>query len=376
MPPNGLPPEDPDRRAALLAHLRAAADPDGFVPYDRFLDLALYSDDAGFYSRPGPVLGTSGDFYTAAHVHPLFAETIAARALEIRGRLDGPAPFRLVDLGAGDGTLVAGIARVLAGRGERGWEVTVVDRSERLRETARARATEAVGDSELPVRAASSVAELGPFAGVVVANELFDAQPVRRLRREGGGWRELGVRVEEGRLRETTSPIVPPVPGPALGEAPDGTVVEVSPAGEAIVRELADHLELGAAILLDFGMDEEELRRGHPSGTLAAVHHHVDADDPLGAAGRADLSTFVNFTRLRSVAQTAGLVELAYQRQAEALGRWGFSERLAEGVRAAASPEAEVRLRLAAKNLLFGFDRFRALELASRSAADRLRSVR
>jgi len=104
------------------------------------------------------------------------------------------------------------------------------------------------------------------------------------------------------------------------------------------------------------------------------VRGHRSVRDPLATPGATDLSVFVNFTRVRAVATAAGLQELAFRRQAEALGDWGFPRLLEEALRAAPSAEAEVRVRLSAKNLLFGFERFRALELAPREAVGRGRA--
>jgi SAM-dependent MidA family methyltransferase len=118
-------------------------------------------------------------------------------------------------------------------------------------------------------------------------------------------------------------------------------------------------------------MDESEILTAHPSGTLAAVRRHQVVHDPTSDPGSVDLSVFVNFTRLRAAAAAAGLQEVAFRRQAEALGAWGFQALLEEAVRSAPTPEAEVRVRLSAKNLLFGFDRFYAWELSAPVLGDR-----
>ena len=132
----------------------------------------------------------------------------------------------------------------------------------------------------------------------------------------------------------------------------------------------------GLFVLLDYGMEETELWSAHPSGTLAAVRRHHSVNDPFGAPGSTDLSVFVNFTRIREACTAAGLVQLEFGRQAEALGRWGFPALLETELRAARSPEEEVRTRLATKNLLFGFDRFQVLELAAPESADVLSRLR
>ena len=358
----------------MLHLLRVAADPDGFVPFDRFMEVALYADGVGYYHGSSSPLGTAGDFYTAAHVDPLFSESLAHRILEVRAAVEKPHGFVVVELGPGDGTLATGLLRALAPSGTIA-EYVLVDRSPaRARESA---SRVEAGGSAVPVRTAPSLAALGPVTAAVVANELLDAQPVRRLQWEGSAWRELGIRVVGDRVQAAVGGEARSVPGPPLPSDPiDGLIVEVSPMAEGIVRETADHLEDGTAILLDFGEEESELVHAHPGGTLAAVRAHRSVADPLAHPGAADLSTFVNFSRIRSVARTSGMVELAYRSQAESLGAWGFESLRSRAL--AATPDAETRVRrqLAAKNLLFGFERFRVLELAPSGTAGRLGPAR
>ncbi len=278
-----------------------------------------------------------------------------------------------MELGPGDGTLAEGLVASLRDDPP-GLEYVLVDRaSARLRE-AEERLRPLRG--RVAVHRSDSLGALGPIRGVVLANEFLDAQPARRLHWHDGAWHELGVRVAAGRVEPAEKPFVRPIPGTPL-PAPESTdlVVEVSPAAEATVREVADHLAEGLAIVLDFGAEERELWMGHPGGTLAAVRAHRFVSDPLAAPGTSDLSTFVNFSRVRAAAKASGLAELGYRSQAEALGAWGFPALLDSAIRAANSAEAKVRLQLAAKNLLFGFDRFRALELAPPASAERLARV-
>ena len=103
MDPTPSPDTDPgDRRARLLRVARDGADATGFLPFDRWMDLVLYTEGAGYYTRPVSPLGPRGDFYTAAHVHPLFARAFAERIREVRTQLGPERPFTLVELGPGD----------------------------------------------------------------------------------------------------------------------------------------------------------------------------------------------------------------------------------------------------------------------------------
>jgi SAM-dependent MidA family methyltransferase len=368
----GAPPpldaEESRRSAVVVERLRAAAGADGFLPFDRFMEIALYSEDVGFYDRGRSPLGPTGDFYTASHVHPLFAETLADRIRAVRAAVTEPDAFRVVELGPGDGALAEALTASFARDGGT-WEYVLVERA-----TARARDAEertAGGARTVRVRRSESLAAMGPITGAVVANEFLDAQPARRLRWHDGVWHELGVRVADGRVRPAEAPVSRTVPGAPLPPTPEsGLVVEFSPAAEATVREIADHVADGAALLIDYGFDESELLRSHPEGTLAAVRRHRFVADPFDVPGTADLSTFVNFSRIRAAATAGGLSEVAYRSQAQALGAWGFEGRYRAALAGAESAETKVRMQLAAKNLLFGFDRFRVLEVApARTAA-------
>lgn len=370
--PDAAPPldaADETRLRAITERLERAADPTGFVPFDRFMEISLYADGIGYYQRAATPLGTTGDYYTAAHVDPLFAESLARRVVELHHGVSSPTRFTIVELGPGDGTLAAGLLHSLGPSGIVA-EYVLVDRSPaRARDAAARLAAERTG---IPVRSAASLAAVGPTSGVVLVNELLDAQPARRLRWDGAEWRELGVRTSAGRCTEVADGPARPVPGPPLPtDVPVGQVVEVSSYAEGLIREVGDHLVDGAAVILDFGGDEAELVRAHPEGTLAAVRGHRFSADPCERPGASDLSTFVNFGRVRAVARSAGLVELAYRSQAEALGAWGFAELRDRALRSAPDAETRVRRQLAAKNLLFGFERFRVLELAPVGGAGR-----
>jgi len=365
-----------DRLARLLRLARDGADGEGFLPFDRWMDLVLYTEGLGYYAHPRSPLGPAGDFYTAPHVHPLFAAAFAERILAVREQLGRDRPFSLVEVGPGDGTLIAGTLSALGPRlgPDPSLRVVLVERSSTLRVAALARARHAARPFGVPVGTTDSVASLGPFEGAVVANELLDAQPVRRLRWNGTEWRELGVRLTDAGIRADEGPAVHDPPEPPLPRAPSpGTVFEFSPAAEGLVREVADHLVSGVLLLDDYGMEEDELLRAHPEGTLATVRGHRSGSDPVAEPGETDLSTFVNWTRVRAVARTAGLEVLSDRSQAEALGAWGFPRLFDAAIAAAGTSEAEVRLRLAVKNLLFGFERFRILELAPVRVADRFR---
>lgn len=359
--------EERARERALLARLAAIGGSDGTVRFDRFIEEALYGPAPGRYEAPESPIGRSGEFYTAPSVSPLFARALGRWILSERDRIGRPKHFAIVELGPGDGTLAEGLLTTVCDAIGRPASIAyrLIDRSERLRMRAFERVRALAETSGVELSAAPTIAELGPFAGVVVANEVLDALPFRRFVRRVDGWHELLLRVGATGLAESESSTV----GPGPDGASEGARIERSPAAEALLREVADHLTAGGAIFLDYGSEEPRLLAEHPEGTLAAYRRHRRMPDPLAHPGLFDLSAFVNFSRIRDAAAHAGLTERSYRSQAEALVAWGLESDTRAAVASARTPEDGVRVQLAVKNLLFGFAAFQALELEAKGGA-------
>lgn len=362
-------PHDPARHRALVQAVHRAADPTGFLRFDRLLEIALYEPGYGFYDGPGAAVGREGAFYTATHASPLFAATLARRLLDELDALGAPENAVVVEAGAADGHLAEGVLGALADEAERPRRLTyrLIERSATLR----TKALERLGRLALPggweVEIGESVGSDGPFEGAVVANELLDALPFRRVVRRGGLWREQGVRVVGEAIEWAEGGTADDLELPR--EAANDLLLEVPTGAVGFLREVADHLLRGAALLLDYGAEQPELERRWPRGTLAGWRSHRAVDRPLADLGEVDLSAFVNFTRLRAAARAFGLAEVAYRPQAEALVAWGL-----EAIARASPPGptdalGAVRQHLGVKNLLYGFENFRVLELRAAGAA-------
>ena len=357
------------RERELARRLMEAARPDGLLRFDRFVEMALYEPGVGFYAEPGAGLGPGGSFYTAAHATSLFGRTIADRIAAEFERLGRPTGFTVVEAGCGDGSLSVDAIRGLHERlgAEASIRYVLVERSPSLRSRAADRVAELGAMPGIEVRLGESVGSDGPFVGVVVANELLDALPFRRLVRRSGAWRELLVRVRPDGLDWLEGEAEADPPAEELGPADEGVLAELSRPSEEFVREIADHLVEGAALILDYGSEAGPLIHDHPRGTLSAVRHHRPMPDPLAHPGLVDLSALVNFSRVRAAARASGLGERAFRSQAEALVAWGLEARTEAAVNAAEGEEEAVRIRLSVKNLLFGFSNFMVLELEAGS---------
>jgi NADH dehydrogenase [ubiquinone] 1 alpha subcomplex assembly factor 7 len=355
-------PTDPGRRAPRFAEtLSARADPTGFVRFDRFMEAALYDPELGYYTDPERTLGRAGDFYTAAHVAPTFAWAIGARLRAAWEQLGRPTPWRVVEVGPGDGTLAVDLVHYLEGHlpADATWEFELSDLSSRWEHRARERARSVAAEHIRVVGSGPRV----PFVGAVVANEVLDAMPARRFRFTAGRWEEIGVRSNGDKLVEATRTAgTLPAGVNALASPDESAILEFAPGWSALLRMIADRLERGVAILVDYGHASAG-ERERSQGTLAAVRAHQDRPDPLADPGEADLSVFVDFTEVRATAARAGFSETAFRRQRDALGAWGYESLARDWIEAATEPTDRVRRQLASKKLLFGFESFYALEL-------------
>ncbi len=296
----------------------------GWLPFDRFVAMALYEPGLGYYSRGAPVFGrmpqSGSDFVTAPELSPLFGATLARPVEEA---LDAAGADTVIEFGAGSGALAA---QLLGALGERVRRYAIVELSAALRERQRATLARWAGRVEW--------LDAWPEAmhAVVVGNEVLDAMPVTLLRFDGQGWLERGVACEGDGFCWADRPTAqkPPHDGPFV----PGTVTEIHPQAEAFVRGLAERLACGAAFLIDYGFPEAEYY--HPQrtrGTLVCHRaHQVESgdNDPLADVGEKDITAHVNFSGVALAAQDAGLEVLGYTSQARFLFNAGFAGLLHE----------------------------------------------
>jgi SAM-dependent MidA family methyltransferase len=194
----------------LVARIREEIRRDGPMPFARFMDLALYDPDGGYYRGPEARAGREGDFLTAPEAHPIFGQAVARVLDEVWRRLGEPERFVLREYGAGDGTLALaildGLQRDSSGLA-RALRYDPVDVEARRIAAVEARLAEAgFDDTLLPPGERGT-----PIVGAVLANEVLDALPVHRIRRRDGALLELAVGLADDRLVEVE--IEPTTPG-------------------------------------------------------------------------------------------------------------------------------------------------------------------
>jgi SAM-dependent MidA family methyltransferase len=289
--------------AARLADEIAAHGP---LRFDAYMARALFDPTDGYYAAGRARIGRDGDFYTNVSVGRMFGRVIAAQAAEIWEHLDRPATFDFVEQGANDGRLAADVLDALVGDHPdcaRAMRVTLVEPFAALAEVQRV----TLAPHADRVRWVATLEELPPFTGVHFTNEYPDALPVRLFVRHGTSWRERHVSVSRGALAFEDLPCFEP-PSILPADAPEGYLAETRPAAAEWITAVADKLERGAMLAVDYGYPREQLYAPwRAAGTLSGYRAHRRDDDPLESPGEKDLTAHVDFTDLAAAGLAAGL---------------------------------------------------------------------
>lgn len=326
-----LPVPSSDALAAshALQHLIAAdiERSGGAVSFARFMELALYAPDLGYYSGGAAKLGNDGDFTTAPELTPLFGAALARVAAAIIAQ---SAP-RLLEFGAGTGKLAFDILSELAAAGVHVEQYAIVELSGELRARQQDKLRgfpQVVWLDDFPDR----------FDGVVVGNEVLDAMPVQLVSKHPDGWHELRVVVRDGRFAYHEAPADAELLAQIERQVPDhaglpvGYVSEVHGVACGFMASLARMLRNGhanAAILIDYGFPAHEYYLGQrAAGTLMCHYRHHAHADPFYYPGLQDITAHVDFTAMALAAQDGGIDVLGYMNQAGFLIGAGAGELL------------------------------------------------
>lgn len=291
----------------------------GWLPFDRFMALALYAPGLGYYNRATRLFGhlpaSGSDFVTAPELSPLFGRALARQVVQA---LQASGSAHVWEFGAGSGALARQLLDALPEAIER---YTIVELSGGLR----ARQREVLAAHAPKVDWADSLPDL--LHGVVVGNEVLDAMPVQLLHYDGSVWFERGVGLDGEALTFVDRPtgLRPPLDGPFV----PGTTTEIHPQAEAFVATLAQRLEHAAAFFIDYGFPAAEYYHPQRHGGTLMCHraHRADAA-PLADVGLKDITAHVDFTGIALAAQDAGLDVLGYTSQARFLMNCGLLELL------------------------------------------------
>lgn len=312
--------------APLEEIIRAEIREHGPMPVARYMALALGHPRHGYYTTRDP-LGT--DFTTSPEISQMFGELIGAWAADIWTQMGAPKAFHLVELGPGRGTLMADALRAAAGQPgfAEAARLHLVDLSPVLRgmqERTLGPVAKRHGYASPTWHADLTEVPDGP--AIVIANEFFDALPVRQFIRTPEGWRERCVAVTDDGLALVPAPAPLPDDGildPKVADAPEGSIAEICPAGSAIAAAIAARIATdgGAALLIDYGYAASA-----PGDTLQAMRGggYVDV---LDTPGDADITAHVDFGALAGAARENGAEVHGPTPQGEFLARLGIGHR-------------------------------------------------
>ncbi len=248
------------------------------------------------YYAKGDVFGTHGDFTTAPEISQVFGELIGLWAAVTWQHMGAPTPFYLVECGPGRGTLMSDVLRATSqveGFSEAA-DVRFVERSASLKAIQR----KALGERPVQWHETLEDVPAGPF--ILIGNEFLDALPVRQFEKTAKGWSERCVTLDDNGAFKLLRRPVPNFPDPT--EAAKGAIVEVSPAVDAVIEQVAAAVARynGAALFIDYGHMQSGM-----GDTLQAVKDHQFAD-VLAMPGEVDLTAHVDFGRVAQVAAAGG----------------------------------------------------------------------
>ena len=305
---------------------------EGPISLERYMSMCLGHPAHGYYMTRDP-FGAAGDFVTAPEVSQMFGELIGLWAAECWAAMGAPSHLRLVELGPGRGTLMADALRAasIVAPFRKALSIHLVEMSPVLREAQRAR----LEPTGLPLAWHADVDEIPEGPAIFIANEFFDALPVRHYLRTDRGWCERMVGLDaQGALAFGLASEAEPY---IKGEAPQGSVLEVSPATQRIATRIAARIaqQRGALLAIDYGHVDTQLGE-----TLQALKAHRFVD-PLLDAGEADLTTHVDFAALGRALRAGGAKLQGPVTQGDFLARLGIAQRAETLMRKASPQQAE-----------------------------------
>ena len=321
--------EQLSRTRALIAREIEAAG--GAIPFDRYMELALYAPDAGYYVNGARKFGAEGDFTTAPEISPLFSQCLANQCAEVLGKTGG----QILEFGAGSGVMAADILARLEQLGALPARYQIMELSAELRSRQRETLVQRVPGLVSRVEWLEHLPQ-PDWNGVVLGNELLDAMPVSRFRRGEGGWQESCIVFDGEHFSEQWRPA-------SVGLVDDlerlcgrrgvfapGYVSEINRRLPGWFGAVAGFLHTGLLLLLDYGYTERAYY--HPeraSGTLICHFRQRAHADFLALPGLQDITANVDFSAVAQAGTDAGLALAGYTTQSQFLIGCGLDQLLA-----------------------------------------------
>jgi SAM-dependent MidA family methyltransferase len=290
----------------------------GVLPFRRFMELALYHPEYGYYGSGRARVGKEGDFFTSVSVGSIYGRLLASVCCDVWERLGKPSVFTIVEQGANDGSMAADILGSLKNDDEAFYKAVrfmIVEPFPVNRDIQKQKLAGFTNVTWVP-----SLEELPTFTGIHLSNELLDAFPVDSVRWNGSTWDEECVACHEGALVWNTRPIQDPELQTAATNLPayltKGFRAEINRGVQPWLTTLHKRLERGVVLTVDYGQAGEDRYAPHRAdGTLLAFKKHERFNDPLGEPGLRDITAQVDFTALARSSREVGFEILGYSDQ-------------------------------------------------------------
>ena len=275
----------------------------GWLPFSRYMEMALYEPGMGYYSAGAQKLGFGGDFTTAPELSPLFGAAICSTLLPVlEGLKEKGLPTQILEFGAGTGKLATSILSRLNDLGLNLDRYDIIEISPDLAQRQQKHLNDALKKLQLSTQC-NWLQELPKdFKGIILANEVIDAIPCDVIIYQNGFWYwhgiayenkkfiwKIGLPVEQGLLPESL----------LSGNFSEGYVTELHMPANAWMHQVAKHLDTGLFLTFDYGFPEGEYY--HPQrleGTLMAHHRHHAIQDPFHLPGLCDLTAHVEWSQI------------------------------------------------------------------------------
>lgn len=299
----------------------------GWIPFSRFMELALYAPGLGYYTAGARKFGEAGDFITAPELSSLFGRTVAHQLIEV---MQNSMPH-ILELGAGSGKLALDILGELERLGSLPESYSILEVSADLRERQQALLTEKLPHLVGRINWLDALPE--KIFGAVIGNEVLDALPVHLLYWSDSRILERGVATREGSfIWQARLPENPALLDIAKNiNVPDDYLSEISLAARGLIASLCEHMEKGVLLFIDYGFGNREYY--HPQrnrGTLMCHYRHHSHDEPFYLPGLQDITSHVDFTAIAETAIDHGAHFLGYTSQAHFLINNGIGSFLGE----------------------------------------------
>lgn len=307
----------------------------GWIPFEQFMNLALYSPGLGYYNGGATKLGEAGDFVTAPEISSLFGRAIARQVMQIAKQMHS---YQILEFGAGSGKLAFDILLALEQLDQLPDKYLILEVSAELRERQRIWLSEQIPHlfsriewlHELPVQ----------FQGVILANEVLDAMPVHLVvwqqsqilergviwDKDRFGWQDRSIQNVD--LFHAAQQLLPIVTAETDWDSfTQHYFSEINLSARYFIKSLAQILQQGLILLIDYGFGSGEYY--HPQrhqGTLMCHYRHHVHDDPFYLPGLQDITSHVDFSAITDIANSNGLDLMGYTTQAHFLMNCGITE--------------------------------------------------